>query len=66
MMAAHNMVSHLEFIAQRQHDVLVAGSVNYFVSFSVQSFCYGTEEMHVGRMAEVNEDTHCRGRGAVL
>ena len=66
MMAAHNMVSHLEFIAQRQHDVLVAGGVGHFVSFSIQSLRYGTEEMDIGRMAEVNEDTHYRGRGGGL
>jgi hypothetical protein len=66
MMAAHDMVRHPELIAQRQHHILVAGGVDYFMPFSVQSLCYGTEEMNVGRMAEVDEDTHGRGRGTVL
>ena len=66
MMAAHDMVRHPELIAQRQHHVLVAGSVDYFMPFIVQSLRYGTEEMDVGRMAEVNEDTQRCGRGGVL
>ena len=66
MMAAHSVVRYSELIAQWQYHILVTGSVDYFVSFSIQSLGHGTEEMNVGRMAEVNEDTHRRDRGGGL
>jgi hypothetical protein len=65
-MAPHDMVWHLEFIAERQHDVFVAGGIGHFMSFSVQSLCHGAKKMCVGGMAEVNEYTHGLDRGSRL